>query len=132
MTIKEYFRKKQPINDEIIGDTCRYKKVSTIKIQLDDNRYAAIKIAHVGENLWALGYAMKPYSTRPVICRDCTTHAITKGYIENLIYGMMRVLILHLEKRRDTKTLIDAIRDVVPEALEHYKFDAAPVGKITL
>ena len=132
MTIEKYFENEQPISDETIGDTCLYKNISTIKIQATNSNYAAIKIAHIGENLWAFGYEIQQYATAPIICRDCTTHIITKGYIENLIYGMIQVLLLHLKKINHTKMLEKAIYDAAEEAIKHYKHNVPPVGKITI
>lgn len=132
MTIKEYFGHEQPISDATIDDTCLYKDVTTIKIQATDTSYAAIKIAHIGENLWAFGYEIKQHSTAPVTCRDCTTHIITKGYIENLVYGMIQVLMLHLKKINHTKILESSILDAAQEAIKYYKHDAPSIGKITI
>lgn len=132
MTIKEYLEHKQPISDVTIENTCLYKDIVTIKIQATDTSYAAIKVAHVGENLWAFGYEIQQYSTAPIICRDCTTHVITKGYIENLIYGMLQVLLLHLKKIKHTKILESSILDAAQDAIEYYKYDVPSIGKITL
>lgn len=105
MTIKEYFEHEQPISDALVGETCFYKDIANIQIQATDVSYVAIKVAHIGENLWAFGYEIKQYATAPVICRDCTTHVTTKGYIENLMYGMLQVVLLRLKKSSILKYL---------------------------
>lgn len=132
MTIKEYFEHEQPISDTTIDDTCLYKDIVTITIQPTNTSFATIEIAHIGENLWAFGYKIKPHSTAPIICKDCTTHAITKGHIENLIYGMIQVLLLHLKKINCIKSLESSTLDAAKEAIKYCKHDTPPIGKITL
>lgn len=132
MTIKEYFEHKQPISDVTIDDTCLYKDIARIDIQATETGYAAIKVAHIGENLWAFGYEIKLNATAPVVCKDCTTHAVTKGYIENLIYGMSQVLLLHLYRMKCTKVFEKSILDAAQEAMGYYKHDAPSIGKITI
>lgn len=131
MTIKEYFEQKQPISDTTIDGTCFYKDVATITIQPTSASYATIEIAHIGENLWAFGYKIKSNSTAPIICKDCTAHTITKGYIENLIYGMTQVLLLHLKGTDCTKSLKCSILEVAEEAMRYRKLNAPSIGKIT-
>lgn len=132
MTIKEYFEQKQPISNTTIGDTCFYKDVATITIQPTSASYATIEIAHIGENLWAFGYKIKPNSIAPIICKDCTTHATTRGHIENLVYGMIQVLLLHLKRTDCTKSLKCSILEAAEEAMGYCKRNAPSIGKITL
>lgn len=131
MTIKEYFEKEQPISDAVIEESSFYKDIATIELKVSDAQYGIIKIAHVGENLWAFGYEIKINATAPVICKDCTTHAITRGYIQNLIYGMIQVLLLHLQKVQHTQKLEQVIKNGLIEAAAYYKRDAKSIGKIT-
>lgn len=132
MTIKEYLEYKQPISDATVDGTCLYKDIEVIKIKATPTSYTAIKIAHVGENLWSFGFEIQQYTDAPIICRDCTTHVITKGYIENLVYGMLQVILLHLKKIKRTKALEKSIYDAAQEAIQYYKHNAPSVGKITL
>lgn len=132
MTIKEYFEHEQPISDALVGETCFYKDIANIQIQATDVSYVAIKVAHIGENLWAFGYEIKQYATAPIICRDCTTHVTTKGYIENLMYGMLQVVLLRLKKIKHTQILENTILDAAQEVMSYYRHDTTPIGKITI
>lgn len=132
MTVKEYFEHKQPINAKTIGDTAFYQDISVITFEMNENSYASIKIAHVGEDLWSLGYEIKPFESHPVLCKDCTTHSITMGNINNFVYGMTQVILHKLKKLKHSKALETVIYDGVEEALAYRRKNLKPIGKITI
>lgn len=132
MTINEYFKKEQPISDATLDNTCLYRDVEIINIPTDGGCYAAIKIAHIGENLWSLGYEIKKWPTAAIICRDCTTHVLTKGYIENLIYGMIQVIIQRIGETTCVLGLKHALIEAAKDAAKYRMLDAPSVGKITI
>lgn len=132
MTIEQYFKSEQPISDKTIKDTCLYKDVKTIEFRVRDFQYAAIKIARIENDIWALGYEIQPCESMSIICKDCTTHALTKGHINSLIYGMTKVLLLHLPKTHCTKPLEEAINEGIKEAEKYYIKPSCPIGKITI
>lgn len=132
MTLKEYFEKEQPISNATIEETCLYKDIATIEFKVDENKYGTIKIAHVDEDTWSLGYELKCNTKSPVICKDCTSHAITKGHINNLVYGMAKVLLLHLRQVQHSKTLEETIENGLDEAADYCDNNLSPVGKITI
>lgn len=132
MTIEQYFKKEQPINNATLKDTCLYKNVSVIDFTVTDEQYATIKIARIDKDIWALGYEIKPHESMPIISKDCTTHAVTKGCINNLVYGMTKVLLLHLKRVQCTMPLVQAIRNGMKEASEYCYKPIKPIGKITI
>lgn len=132
MTLEQYFNQEQPISDKTISDTCLYEDVVTIEFGEDNLAYGAIKIAHVGESLWALGYEIKPNATSKVICKDCTTNDITMGCINNLVYGMTTVLASHLRGSYTNNKLRKIISKGVKEASLYYDNNAKSMGKITI
>lgn len=132
MTINEYFKKEQPISDATLNGTRLYRDVEIINISTSGECFAAVKIAHVGENLWSLGYEIKKWPTAAVICKDCTTNILTKGYIENLVYGMICVILQHIGNTTCILDLKHALIEAAKEAAEYRKLDAPSVGKITI
>lgn len=132
MTLKEYFETKQPISDALIEETFLYKDIARIDFQVNENKYGTIKIAHVGESLWAFGYEIKRNAVAPVINKDCTANAITKGNINNLVYGIIQVLLLHLRKVPHAKSLEEVIEDGLDEAANYCDRKLARTEKITI
>ena len=132
MTIKEYFEREQPISAKTIGDTGLYQDIKTITFEVQENTYASIKIAHIGEDLWSFGYEIKRNAYWPIICKDCTTHSTVMGCISNLIFGMIQVLLYQLKGTAHTETLKAAIYDGAEEAMKYYKRGMRTTKKITI
>lgn len=120
MTINEYFTQKQPISTELVNEVY-YKDIQTITFG-DNDRYAQIKIAHIGANTWAFGWEIKDGLHKPVISRDCTSRITTQGNIRKLVYGMTKVLQRQiLSVRYPTSIIVNIISDAIQEASYYYK-----------
>lgn len=132
MTLQEYFKQEQPISDRLIEDTALYADVATILFGDSDLGYGAIKIAHVGENLWALGYEIKACVNAKLIYKECTANDITKGCINNLVYGMTKVLSNHLKAKYNNLKLKKLLLKSTEEAAKYYVNNVKEIGKITI
>lgn len=132
MTLQEYFLQNQPINDELENET--YYKY-TQSIIFDDNmgHYAQIKIAHIGDNLWAFGWQIADGESKRMAIRGCTPQVTTKGDIHKLIYGMTKVLQRQLNLIPcPTKKIRDLIDNAISEANAFYQPNNKIVQKITI
>lgn len=132
MTLQEYFKQEQPISNKLIEDTSLYADVATIKFGDNDLGYGAIKIAHVGESLWALGYEIKACANAKLIYKECTANDITKGCINNLVYGMTKVLSNHMKSKYNNLKLKKLILKSTEEAAKYYVNNVKEIGKITI
>lgn len=122
MTINEYFTQKQPISTELINEVY-YKDIQTITFGEND-RYAQIKIAHIGTNTWAFGWEIKDGLCKSIISRDCTSHITTQGNIRKLVYGMTKVLQRQIKNvRYPTNIILNIINDAIQETGYYYKFN---------
>ncbi len=132
MTLQEYFKKEQPISDKLIDETYLYKDIATIEFGNKSLEYAAIKIAHIGENLWSLGYTIKVNATAKIISKECTANDITKGCINNLIFGMTKMLASRIKSNYNNIKLKRLLTKSTNEAAAYYKNNIKPIGKITI
>lgn len=132
MTLIEYFAQEQPVSTEIINGIY-YKDIQEIVFGEDESRYAKIKVAHIGRNLWAFGWEIKDGEQKPVICRDCTPSVITKGKIDRLIYGMTKILQCRLkEVYHPTQLIMNLINEAIEEASAFCITDTPNNEKITI
>lgn len=132
MTIKEYFSKEQPINNEVINEIF-YKNTQTIIFRESDKRYAQIEIAHIDTNTWAFGWEISDGANNRILKRDCTIRITTKGPIDKLVYGMTKVLQRQLNSLTfPTHSIAKLIDDAIDEASAYCKCEHADTGKITI
>lgn len=132
MTIKEYFSKEQPINNEVV-DEIFYKNTQTINFNESGKRYAQIEIAHIDTNTWAFGWEISDGFNNRVLKRDCTTRITTKGPIDKLVYGMTKVLQRQLNLLTfPTRSIVKLIDEAIEEASTYCKCNHTDTGKITI
>lgn len=131
MTIIEYFAQEQPVSTEIINEIY-YKDIQEITFG-DSERYATIKVAHIGKNLWAFGWEINDGAYKASAIRDCTPAIVTKGKIGNLIYGMTKVLQRRLrEIESPTRAIKALIEEAIEEASCYYRPQKSNNEKITI
>lgn len=131
MTIKEYFKKPQLI-DETLDNEIYYKKYSTIMFKGNKGRYIKIMIAHPEEAIWSIGWEVKDGERENWTYRkDCTTTALTKGDIGRLLYGTLKVIQIRLAEH-STKAMKELIMKSILSADEYYDRKVKNFGKITI
>lgn len=131
ITIKEYFKERQPINDEIENEIF-YKHIETILFEGQAERYIKLYIAHPSDNHWSIGWEVRDGHKKGIVAhKDCTINEITKGDISRLIYGTLKVLQIRLGSVA-TKTLTSLIVHSILQTENYYNYNARSYGKITL
>lgn len=129
MKIAEYFKEKQVINDEI-ENSIFYKNYSTIDFVYDENHYVKILIAHPEELTWSLGWEIRGMG-KQMFRKDCTSNVLTKGYIERLIFGMLRMIQIKMPSKASgimKRLVFNAILEADRYYDKNIKFD----GKIKI
>lgn len=137
MTLEEYFIKSEPqkVDDSTIqskDDNVQiYSVYRTINFTIDNARYAKIFIAHPAPDIWALGFELRDGLAKPVIKRDCTSAAVTKGHIDKLVFGMTKVLERQLTMW-SSKAIRELIKNAERQAYPYYTSRNAKPIKITI
>lgn len=132
MTIQEYFAIEQPIDTTIIEEPF-YHVFREIVFRKDKDHYAIIKVAHIGEDLWAFGWEIKDGLTNPILGRDCTSNITTKGKIDQLLFGMTKVLLRHMkESYRPSQLMTNLIYQAGEEAVHYLTSEKSYNKKITI
>lgn len=130
MTIRQYYAMMQPINDET-NEIGEYKAVDSIDFKSEDGiTSASILIAHVGNKLYAFGWRISDFPLDN-IGHVPTAHAITKGNIQKLIYGMTKVLQSKL-KPYNSIAIRKLLKEAEKEAEEFYTNKDLPVEHILI
>lgn len=131
MTIKDYFKEEQKVDNEIV-DLIYYKNYAKIDFQADEACYISVLIAHPEESIWSLGWEVKDGEyTKPIIRKGCTSNVLTKGDIGRLTYGILRML----QKKSPNEcspTMKQLLSDSIAEADNYYDRSIVNNDKITL
>lgn len=132
MDIKQYFKKKQPIDSEL-ENGIYYQKISNILFEGANGRYIKILIAHPGNSIWSIGWEVRDGLTKGIIStKDCMANVQTKGNIGKLVYGTLKVIQSRIAGHM-TNTLRNLLIDSLKKAERYYDVKGGgKYSKITL
>lgn len=129
MTIEEYYNTEQPIDDTELIDS--YEKQSVIIIgDLCEECYAIIAIAHPSEDCWAFGWELRDGNKMDL--KECSPNNITRGCGNNLLYGVIKLLISKTAKIKASVNLKTSLMDALQVANKHYVRGNNNTSKITI
>lgn len=129
MTIEEYYNTKQPISDITLIDS--YEEQSVIIIgDLLKECYVMIAIAHPDEDYWAFGWEIRDGDKTAF--KECSPNNITKGAGNNLLYGVIKLLINKITKIKASAKLKAYLTEALQIANKHYTKDNNNTSKITI